>query len=576
MRSHARIFSVIISIGLFSSALLAEDGILVLNVTNPSDDAISNVTLKCKGDAASGSSDRNGTARLRLPAGTRSGSSVVMQVLSGDWALISPWDGRVIVPPFDNNSQNFVSVVVAKKGDKQMLASAKAVEAMASRVIKDVGSRLDKQLSEEERQLVLQQQAKDFGLTPEEVDQAIRQWSKKVTDPYQKGLAELYQRNYPKAADLLSDALDRRIKKLQDAQNEVADAADFLGQALFGKGQYRAAADTFKKALALKEGDGIILNSIAVSLRNAGDIDEAARYGERAVQSKLVDPRMGPYHPATAIASVNLALVYQDLEKYEDAEQVFKRAVEITERGFGPDALELANCLDLYAELLTKMKRTNEAREKAVRAGAIRARRDQQARTKAIVESKQLLTLKEQQLGPNHLEVAEAAGSLGSLYQEDRQYKEAEVLFKRALTIRESAGGKEDLSIAGELQRLALLYAEQNRYPEAEPLSKRALAILEKEFGQNNPARMLPILVNYASVLRNLGRLKEAQTLETRAQEIRAKDRSLNLFPENPFYIIPKDSFLENSMNRNMNQKAPDQEIPNQQQLPVELSPNQH
>jgi len=567
MRNHVRIFSVIISIGLFSSALLAEDGVLVLSVTNPSDDAISNVTLKCKGDAASGSSDRNGTARLRLPAGTRPGSSVVMEVLSGDWALISPWDGRIIVPPFDNNSQNFVSVVVAKKGDKQMLASAKAVEAMASRVIKDVGSRLDKQLSDEERQLVLQQQAKDFGLTPEEVDQAIRQWSKKVTDPYQKGLAELYQRNYPKAADLLSDALDRRIKKLQDAQNEVADAADFLGQALFGKGQYRAAADTFKKALALKEGDGIILNSIAVSLREAGDINEAARYGERAVQSKSDDARMGPYHPATAIASVNLALVYQDLGKYEDAEQVFKRAVEITERGFGPDALEVANCLDLYAELLTKMKRTDDAREKKVRASAIRARRDQQARTKAIVESKQLLTLKEQQLGPNHLEVAGAAGSLGSLYQDDRQYKEAEVLFKRALAIRETVAGKEDLGTAGELQRLASLYAEQNRFLEAAPLSKRALAILEKEFGQNNPARTLAILDNYASVLRKLGRLEEAQTLETRAQEIRAKDRSLNPL------------FLQNSPN----QQAPNREIPNQQQrpilnqrqLPIEPSPNQ-
>jgi tetratricopeptide (TPR) repeat protein len=381
-------------------------------------------------------------------------------------------------------------------------------------------------------------------------------------------LAELYQRNYPKAVDLLSDALDRRIKKLQDAQNEVADAADFLGQALFGKGEYRAAADTFKKALALKEGDGIILNSIAVSLRNAGDVNEAARYGERAVQSKSDDPRMGPYHPATAIASVNLALVYQDLGKYEDSEQVFKRAVEITERGFGPDALEVANCLDLYAELLTMMKRTDDARDKKTRASAIRARRDQQARTRAIVDSKQLLTLKEQQLGPNHLEVAEAAGSLGSLYQEDRQYKEAEVLFKRALAIRESVAGKEDLGTAGELQRLALLYAEQNRYPEAEPLSKRALAVLEKEFGQNNPVRTLPILENYANVLRKLGRLEEAQTLETRAQEIRAKDRSVNPL------------FLQNSPN----QQAPNQEVPNQlqrpilnqQQLPIELSPNQN
>jgi len=68
-------------------------------------------------------------------------------------------------------------------------------------------------------------------------------------------------------------------------------------------------------------------------------------------------------------------------------------------------------------------------------------------------------------------------------------------------------------TVAGELQRLAVLYAEQNRFAEAEPVSKRALAILEKEFGQNNSVRTLPILDNYANVLRKLGHLEEAQPI---------------------------------------------------------------
>src|SRR5262245_18500055 len=151
MRNIVRTLSLITIIALCSTLLLAEEGILVLSVTNTADETISNVALKCKGDAPPGSSDRNGAARLKLPIGARPGSSVVLQVLAGDWAIISPWDGRVVVPPFDNNPQNFVTVVVAKKGDKQMLASAKAVEAMASRVVKEVGSKLDKQLSDEER-----------------------------------------------------------------------------------------------------------------------------------------------------------------------------------------------------------------------------------------------------------------------------------------------------------------------------------------------------------------------------------------------------------------------------------------
>src|SRR5215475_13742054 len=187
MLNIVRIFSLIATIALCPAAPPAEEGILVLSVTNTGDEAISNVSLKCKGDAPSGRSDRNGAARLKLPLGARPGNSVVLQVLANDWAIISPWDGRVVVPPFDNGPQNFVTVVVAKKGDRQMLASAKAVEAMASRVVKEVGSKLDKQLSDEERRLVLEQQAREFGLTPEDVDQAIREWRGRLRTLTRKG-----------------------------------------------------------------------------------------------------------------------------------------------------------------------------------------------------------------------------------------------------------------------------------------------------------------------------------------------------------------------------------------------------
>jgi len=523
MLNIIRALSSITIIVLCSTLLLAEEGVLVLSVANTTDETVSNVALKCKGDAPSGSSDRNGAARLKLPLGARPGSSVVLQVLAKDWAIISPWDGRVVVPPFDNDPQNFVTVVVAKKGDKQMLASAKAVEAMASRVVKEVGSKLDKQLSNEERRMVLEQQAREFGLTPEDVDRAIREWSRKATDSYQKGLAELYRKNYPQAAELLSDALQQRINELKEAQNKVADAANFLGQALYRKGQYRDAAEAFKKALALREDDGIILNSIALSLQASGDLREAERYSVRAVDVKGADPRLGPYHSATAIATVNLAMIYQDQGKHAEAEQIFKQAVEGVERGFGPDDPEVATCLEKYAELLTKMGREADAEEKLTRARAIRARYDQQLRDKAIAESKQLLAIKEKQFGPESAEVATAAGSLGSLYRSYGQLAEAETLFKRALAIREKVSGIDHLDTAGDLQRLSSLYEEQGRYAEAEPLINRALAILEKEFGQNNPRRTLPALENYAMLLRKLGRTNEAVVVEAKAKAIRDK-----------------------------------------------------
>lgn len=521
MRTFINSVCVLLAVVVCSTLLLAEEGFLVLSVANTGDEAIANVTLKCKGDAPPAASDRNGTARMKLPAGTRPGNSVMLQVTAGDWVMISPWDGRVIVPPFDNNPQNFVSIVIARKSDKQMLASAKAVEAMASRVLKEVGSKLDKQLSDEERRQVLEAQAREFGLTPEEVDRAIREWSRKVTDLYQQGLAELYQKNYPKAADLLTEALEQRIKELQAAQNKAADAAFFLGLALYEQGRYRDSANAYRKALALRPDDPVSKNNIALSLRMAGDLAEAERYAEEATVDK--GRRFGPYHPATSITTVNLALIYQDQGKHAEAEQILKQALVVTERGYGPDDPQVAECLDRYAELLSKMERKTEAGEKKTRAQAIRAGHEQQLRDKAIAESKQLLVLKEQQLGTEHPEVAGVAGDLGALYQRNGQLAEAEPLLNRALAIREKVSGRDHLDTAGDLQRLASLYEERGRYAEAEPLAKRALAILEKEFGQNNPYRVLPVMENYGMLLRKMGRRNEAAVVEARAKAIRDK-----------------------------------------------------
>src|SRR5262245_23878037 len=139
-----------------------EEGIIVLYVANTTDEPVSNITLTCKGDCSQQSAAQ-GKIRLRLPPQTRHGESVTLQIVkrSGgvDWVLISPWDGRAVVPAFDNKADNFVSVVVARKGDRDMLRSGKAVDAVAVRVINAVTPKFDQQISVEERQLVLKQQA---------------------------------------------------------------------------------------------------------------------------------------------------------------------------------------------------------------------------------------------------------------------------------------------------------------------------------------------------------------------------------------------------------------------------------
>src|SRR5205085_8396145 len=126
-------------------------------------------------------------------------------------------------------------------------------EAMTARVLKEVTPKLDRQISDEERKLVLKQQAEAVGLKPEEVDQAIRAWGKTATDPYQQGLAALYEKNFPKAEQLLTQSYQKRKSAFQDA-------AFFLGQALYGQGKYSEAVDKFQEVLLLKRDDAELLN----------------------------------------------------------------------------------------------------------------------------------------------------------------------------------------------------------------------------------------------------------------------------------------------------------------------------
>lgn len=74
--------------------------------------------------------------------------------------------------------------------------------------------------------------------------------------------------------------------------------------------------------------------------------------------------------------------------------------------------------------------------------------------------------------------------------------------------------------MAGSLKNLALLYHAQGKYDEAEPLYQRSLAIWEKVLGPEHPA-VAQSLDNYASLLREIGRTKEAEVLEERVREIR-------------------------------------------------------
>ena len=96
---------------------------------------------------------------------------------------------------------------------------------------------------------------------------------------------------------------------------------------------------------------------------------------------------------------------------------------------------------------------------------------------RAIIVAQEALKVAEDNVGPNHIDVATSLNNLAGLYDTQGNYAKAEPLYKRALSIDEKALGPDHPSVATTLDNLAGLYRSTNRSEEAKKLEERAARI---------------------------------------------------------------------------------------------------
>src|SRR5260370_1314145 len=326
--------------------------------------------------------------------------------------MVSPWDSRTQVPSFENESENFVRVVVVEFRDRAALEDGSVLAALTAKINKaNAPKTVEKTGHEEDPKANLAAVAKQYGLDAEELDKAIRSWGKKTTDPYEAGLAALYQRNYPSASAQLKESLENREGKLAVDQKAVADAAFFLGQSLYEEGKYRESAVAYQRCLQLRPDDPGVLNNLGNSLTDAGDYAGAEPLLQRALA--INEKALGPYHPGVANSMNNLATLLQARGDYRGAEPLYRQALAIKEKALGTDHPDVAISLNNLAGLLAAKGDYAEAGPLCRRALAIR----------------------EKALGPDHPDVAQSLNNLGLLLRARGDYAGAEPLLQRALTI---------------------------------------------------------------------------------------------------------------------------------------------
>jgi len=203
-----------------------------------------------------------------------------------------------------------------------------------------------------------------------------------------------------------------------------------------------------------------------------------------------------------ADGSVNLGKVYQHQKKYDEAEKLYLRAIEIQEQLDGKDNLSVAYSLNNLGLLYSEQKKYDKSEETLRRA----------------------LTIREKKLEPTDTNIAVTLVNLGKLYSDQDKLTEAESLYDRAFKIFVLAGDENLEGIFVCIDNLALIYEKTKNYKKAEPLYRFAIAVLEK-FNGRNDATLIPYLEDYAALLRKLKRNAEAVKVEARVKRLRQLNR---------------------------------------------------
>jgi tetratricopeptide (TPR) repeat protein len=209
----------------------------------------------------------------------------------------------------------------------------------------------------------------------------------------------------------------------------------------------------------------------------------------------------GPNDIRTGSTLNSLGLVYRAEKKYSDAEGVYRRALVIMEAAYG-ESIDVGNIDFNISGVLF----------------------DQGHQADALPYLQKTLAIYEKLLGDASLKTAATLCMEGDAYRSMKRYAEAETALKKCADIREMDSGLESNDLGDALYSLAQTLALEGKLSAAEARFRLVEKIREKTLGITNPL-LAQTMEDHASVLKALGRDKEAGELTTMAAAIRRSEK---------------------------------------------------
>eukprot|EP00752_Nemacystus_decipiens_P014758 g13139.t2 len=334
------------------------------------------------------------------------------------------------------------------------------------------------------------------------------------------------------ADPLLEKAIEIQERALGPDHPNVALSLGGRAMVLQAQGKFEEADRLYVKSIEIEETTlgpdhpqlAGSLNSRAGLLEAQGKLDQARSLLERAlaIQRRSVgegehqttqmvldglrrlDESQGkteeedPVRAADSLKSRAEDLANQG--KYNEADRVYQRAIDVQENRLGLDHPRVADVLDLRASLQRAQGKFGEA----------------------DLLYRKSIRIKEKAPEVHPLSLADTLNSRAMGLHVQRSFEEAEPLVVRAIGIEENEPGPDRPNLACYLDTLAELKKAQGKCQEADPLYLRAIDVFEQTIGRDHPV-LAETLHNRAASLKAQGNYGEARPTFERALAIRKK-----------------------------------------------------
>jgi tetratricopeptide (TPR) repeat protein len=381
--------------------------------------------------------------------------------------------------------------------------------------------------------------------------QAIRARSAEKEQVRLRQIAQIKEQKSEQVVQLLKDilqaigpsvALGRDTSMLPQI---LEDAAGRIGRDLTNQPEvavelYLALADTYHDLGLYKQMEAVSRQNLQLAQTTLGEENESFARSLGSLGDALMhfgQLRLGEIHP-------------DDLEECQrrlhdpdvvEAEALCRRSLALNRRLFGNQNGQVANSLNLLANVLETQGRWAEAEDLQREALAMQKHllgsehpkvakllyelaaflaihKDRLADAETM--NREALAVQKKVLGDNHPQIAKSLFNLGGVLESQGKRAEAEEVFRQVLAMWKNLHANDRIDVADALSHLALVLFEQSKLEEAGTRELEALAMQRRLLGQKDAA-VADSLDTLAVILVREGKLNDAETALRESLEIR-------------------------------------------------------